>query len=435
MSFPPDFVWGAATASYQIEGAVTEDGRGESIWDRFSHTPGKVRGGDTGDVACDHYHRVREDVRLIANLGVDAYRFSIAWPRVVPDGIGEVNHAGLDFYDQLTDELLEQGIQPWPTLYHWDLPQALEERGGWRNRVTAEAFLDYATAVTDRLGDRIPRFMTLNEPWCSAILGHLTGEHAPGLQTVEDALAASHHLLLGHGLVAQHLHAAGLQAGYVVNQEVKIPASDHPAGVRLARLEDQRMSGWFLDPVVGRGYPQEAVAEYGWDEAQVRAGDMDVIAEPIDFLGLNYYTSTVVADTSVDVDGRRLPEREVTDMGWPVVPDGLETLLRRLTDDYGLDHIYVTENGAAYPDLAGPDGTVDDQDRISYLERHFASAERAIAAGANLRGYFVWSLMDNFEWAFGYSKRFGLVHVDYTSGTRTPKASYRWMAERLSGER
>lgn len=435
MSFPPDFVWGVATASYQIEGAATEDGRGESIWDRFSHTPGNVYGGDTGDVACDHYHRMREDVRLIADLGVDAYRFSIAWPRVVPDGTGEVNHAGLDFYDHLTDELLEHGIQPWPTLYHWDLPQALEERGGWRNRVTAEAFLDYSTAVTDRLGDRIPRFMTLNEPWCSAILGHLTGEHAPGLQSVEDALAASHHLLLGHGLVAQHLHADGLQAGYVVNQEVKIPASDHPADVRLASLEDQKMSGWFLDPVVGRGYPEEAVADYRWDEAQVRAGDMDVIAEPIDFVGLNYYTSAVVSDPSVDVRGRRIAEREVTDMGWPVVPDGLGTLLLRMSNDYGLDHIYVTENGAAYPDVPGPDGTVDDQDRISYLDRHFATAERAISAGANLRGYFVWSLMDNFEWAFGYSKRFGLVHVDYTGGARTPKASYRWMAQRLAGER
>lgn len=433
MPFPPDFLWGVATASYQIEGAVAEAGRGESIWDRFSHTPGKVLGGDTGDVACDHYHRMREDVRMIANLGAGAYRFSIAWPRVMPSGIGEVNHAGLDFYDQLTDELLEHGIQPWPTLYHWDLPQALEERGGWRNRVTAEAFLDYASAVTDRLGDRIPRFMTLNEPWCSAILGHLTGAHAPGLRDVDSALAAAHHLLLGHGLVAQHLHAVGLQVGYVINQEVKIPASDHPADVRRARIEDQKLNGWFLDPVVGRGYPEEALADYGWDEAPVHPGDLDVIAEPLDFVGLNYYTSTVVADPNTDVGDRLVDSEEVTDMGWPVAPDGLETLLLRLSHDYGFDQIYVTENGAAYPDLPGPDGTVDDRDRISYLDRHFASAERAIAAGAGLRGYFVWSLMDNFEWAFGYSKRFGLVHVDYPSGTRTPKASYRWMRERLSG--
>ena len=435
MPFPSDFLWGVATASYQIEGAVHEGGRGESIWDRFSHTPGQVLGGDTGDVACDHFHRMRQDVGLIADLGVDAYRFSIAWPRVVPDGTGEVNHRGLDFYDHLTDELLEQGIQPWPTLYHWDLPQALEDRGGWRNRVTAEAFLDYAAAVIDRLGDRIPQFVTLNEPWCSAILGHLTGEHAPGMRDVDATLAAAHHLLLGHGLVAQHLHAEGLRAGYVVNQEVKIAASDHPADVRLARLEDQKMSGWFLDPVVGRGYPSEALAHYGWDESPVRPGDLDVIAEPLDFIGLNYYTSTVVSDPGVDVHDRLSAEAEVTDMGWPVVPGGLETLLLRLSVDYGFDQIYVTENGAAYPDVVGPDGMVDDHDRISYLSRHFAAAERAVAAGANLRGYFVWSLMDNFEWAYGYSKRFGLVHVDYDTQARTPKASYRWMAERLADGR
>jgi beta-glucosidase len=432
MQFPAGFVWGVATASYQIEGAYDADGRGESIWDRFSKTPGKVAGGDTGDVACDHYHRMAEDVGLIADLGVDAYRFSIAWPRVIPDGTGAVNHRGLDFYDQLVDSLLEAGIVPFPTLYHWDLPQALEDRGGWRSRVTAEAFLDYATAVTDRLGDRVGRFTTLNEPWVSAILGHVTGEHAPGLTDLEAALAAGHHLMLGHGLVAQHLHSVGLEVGYVVNQEAKIPASEHPADIGAARLADQKMSGWFVDPVAGRGYPDEAVADYGWDERPVLPGDLDVIAEPVDFLGLNYYTSSVVAAVDVadeERGDRRHDPDEVTDMGWPVVPEGLTLQLRRLADDYGFSEIYVTENGAAYADHLGRDGTVEDRDRISYLSRHFAAAADALEAGVPLRGYFVWSLMDNFEWAWGYSKRFGLVHVDYDTQRRTPKASYRWMQD------
>ncbi|HVR32666.1 MAG TPA: GH1 family beta-glucosidase [Acidimicrobiia bacterium] len=431
MRVPEDFIWGVATASYQIEGAHDVDGRGESIWDRFSKTPGKVHGDDTGDVACDHYHRMAEDVALIANLGVDAYRFSIAWPRVVPDGTGEVNHRGLDFYDQLVDELLESGIIPFPTLYHWDLPQALEDRGGWRSRVTAEAFLDYATAVTDRLGDRVTRFTTLNEPWCSAILGHLTGEHAPGLQDSSAALAAAHHLMLGHGLVAQHLHSDGLEAGYVVNQNTMIPASDHPGDVAAARLADQLMSGWFLDPVVGRGYPPEAAAHYGWDEAPLLPGDLDIISEPLDFIGLNYYSADVIADPTVsDAERgfRRSATEEVTDMGWPVVASGLTVQLRRLAEEYAMPAIYVTENGAAYRDVKADDGTVDDPDRISYLRRHFEAAADAIAAGVPLRGYFVWSLMDNFEWAFGYSKRFGLVHVDYATLVRTPKASYRWFS-------
>ena len=436
MSFPGDFIWGVATAAYQIEGAFAEDGRGESIWDRFSKTPGNVQGGDTGDVACDHYHRMPADVRLMADLGVDAYRFSIAWPRVVPDGIGEVNHAGLDFYDHLVDELLDVGIAPYPTLYHWDLPQALEDRGGWRSRVTAEAFLDYATAVTDRLGDRIDRFMTLNEPWCSAILGHLEAEHAPGLRDVGVALTAAHHLMLGHGLVAQQPHADGLEVGYVVNQNTMLPASEHPADVAAARLADQKMSGWFLDPVVGRGYPEEAVRDYGWDESPLRTGDLETIAEPLDFLGLNYYTTSVIAAEAIDDvarGGRRHAPGEVTDMGWPVAPDGLTTQLRRLADDYGFEKIYVTENGAAYPDRVRADGTVDDADRISYLSRHFRAALDAIESGVPLRGYFVWSLMDSFEWAFGYSRRFGLIHVDYETLERTPKASYRWFRELIGG--
>ncbi|HSJ28082.1 MAG TPA: GH1 family beta-glucosidase [Acidimicrobiia bacterium] len=434
MDFPSDFVWGVATSAYQIEGAVDVDGRGESIWDRFAHTPGSVKFGHTGDVACDHYRRMADDVRLVAGLGVAAYRFSIAWPRVVPDGIGEVNHRGLDFYDHLVDELLDAGIEPFPTLYHWDLPQILEDRGCWRSGVTAEAFLDYAVAVTQRLGDRVSSFTTLNEPWCSAILGHLTGEHAPGMQDQEAALAAGHHLLLAHGLVAQHLHAAGLRAGYVINQNTMIPASDHPADIRAARLEDQKMSGWFLDPVAGRGYPEDALRDYGWDLAVVWPGDLEVISEPIDFLGLNYYTSTVVADPDTPDsarDMRRVDPDEVTSMGWPVAPEGLTVQLVRLAEDYGYEEIYVTENGAAYPDTVGPGG-VDDQDRISFLQRHFDAASAAMQAGVPLRGYFVWSLMDNFEWAWGYTERFGLVHVDFETLVRTPKASYHWMRGLLS---
>ncbi len=438
MHVPADFTWGVATASYQIEGAHDREGRGESIWDRFSRTPGRVVGGDTGDVACDHYHRMPDDVRLLAELGVDAYRFSIAWPRIVPDGTGVVNHRGLDFYDQLVEELLEAGVTPFPTLYHWDLPQPLEDRGGWRNRVTAEAFLDYATAVTDRLGDRIERFTTLNEPWCSAILGHLTGEHAPGMQDLDAALAAGHHLMLAHGLVAQHLHAHGLEVGYVVNQNTMFPASDHPDDVGAARLADQKMSGWFLDPVAGRGYPEEAVADYGWDEAPVLAGDLETIAEPLDFIGLNYYTASVVASPGLGDDdrrGRRLDPTEVTAMGWPVVPDGLAIQLRRLADDYGFGEIYVTENGAAYPDERDPGGGVDDRDRISYLDRHVRVALDTMQDGVPLRGYFVWSLLDNFEWAFGYSKRFGLVNVDYATQERTPKASYHWLQDVIRSSR
>jgi beta-glucosidase len=435
MQFPHEFTWGVATASYQIEGAFAEGGRGESIWDRFSKTPGKVLNGDTGDVACDHFHRVPEDVALIADLGVSAYRFSIAWPRVIPDGIGEVNHAGLDFYDQLVDELLEAGITPYPTLYHWDLPQRLEDRGGWRSRVAAEAFLDYATSVTERLGDRVRRFMTLNEPWCSAILGHQTGEHAPGMQDTQAALAAAHHLMLGHGLVAQHLHAEGLEVGYVVNQNTMIPASDDPRDVAAAGIADERMNGWFLDPVVGRGYPERAARVYGWDFSPVLAGDLEVIAEPLDFIGLNYYTASVIADPDVgDSTPRRRDADERTAMGWPVFPEGLTIQLRRLAEEYGFEQIYVTENGAAYPDPVGPEGTVEDSDRISYLDRHFQAAANAIAAGVPLAGYFVWSLMDNFEWAFGYSKRFGLVHVDYETLVRTPKASYRWFQALLASQ-
>lgn len=428
--YPDDFIWGVATASYQIEGAVSEDGRGESIWDRFSHTPGKVVHGDTGDVACDHYHRLDDDLDLIAWLGVDAYRFSIAWPRVMPNGTGDINHAGLDFYDRLVDGLLERGIQPFPTLYHWDLPQPLEDIGGWRARSVAGAFVGYTEAVVDRLGDRVDKWTTFNEPWCSAVLGHIVGEHAPGMQDVEAGLAAAHHLLLAHGMAVPVIRSVG-EAGIVLNMNHVVPASSHPADIEAAEIEDQQMSRWFLDPISGRGYPARAVEAYGWDEKPVIAGDLDLISRSVDFIGLNYYTTSIAESGDVedaDRPDRVAPPDEFTDMDWVVNPRGIVPLLNRL-DEYGFREIYITENGAAYADMPDESGFVDDRDRISFLRRHFDAVADAIASGVGVSGYFVWSLMDNFEWAFGYDKRFGIVRVDYETLQRIPKASAHWFRE------
>jgi beta-glucosidase len=436
-SFPKGFAWGVATASYQIEGAVGEDGRGESIWDRFSRTPGKILTGESGDVACDHYHRWPEDIELMSRLGVDAYRFSIAWPRIVPDGVGAVNLAGLDFYDRLVDGLLDAGITPYPTLYHWDLPQALEDDGGWLNRSTAEAFADYAEIVVDRLGDRVERWMTLNEPWCSSLLGYSAGHHAPGLTGQENGLTAAHHLLLAHGLAVPRIQGSGCRVGIVLNMDHMRPASSHPADHAAADLEDQKFGRWFLDPVSGRGYPTAAVVDYGWDMSMVRAGDLDVISAPLDHIGLNYYAIRNIRSGDVAESERMdvAPEpTEFTEMGWVVEPGGIIPLLRRL-DDYGYGEIYITESGAAYPDVPDDDGFVDDQDRISYLDRHFTAVAQVIDEGVGVKGYFVWSLMDNFEWGFGYSKRFGLVRVDYDTLERIPKASAKWFSEYIAATR
>ena len=432
--FPEGFVWGVATASYQIEGAANEDGRGESIWDRFSRTPGKVRGGHTGDIACDHYHRWREDIAIMSDIGVDAYRFSISWPRVIPDGTGAVNAKGLGFYDELVDGLLDAGITPFPTLYHWDLPQALEDQGGWLNRDTAYAFAEYAEVMLGRLGDRASHWMTLNEPWCSSVLGYAEGIHAPGAKGVQNVAPAAHHLLLGHGLAVPLIHDSGGDAGIVLNMDHKVPASAHPLDVVAADLADQKMGRWFLDPVSGNGYPDEAVADYGWDQAEIRSGDMETIATPIDQIGLNYYTTEIVGSSQVadrDRPGRVPDPTEFTDMGWPVEPGGIVPLLRRLRD-YGYTDIYVTENGAAYPDQPDQSGAVDDQDRVSYLERHFSAVADAIDDGVQVKGYFVWSLLDNFEWALGYDKRFGIVRVDYETLQRVPKASAHWYRDYIS---
>jgi beta-glucosidase len=428
-TFPEGFVWGAATASFQIEGATREDGRGESIWDRFCATPGKVANGDTGDPACDHYHRWRDDVALMRDLGLQAYRFSIAWPRIIPDGDGAVNQVGLDFYDRLVDELLAAGITPHVTLYHWDLPQTLQDRGGWPSRDTAHAFARYADVVARRLGDRVKHWITHNEPWCASWLSYWIGEHAPGLKN-GPALEAAHHLLLSHGLAAPAIRAAspGAEVGITLNFSPAHPATDSEQDRDAARRHDGFFNRWFADPLFRGAYPEDMVALYAGmgAAAPVREGDMATIAAPIDFLGVNYYNRAVIRH---DPEGQGLgygtlePEGEYTHMGWEVYPDALRELLVRLHRDYAPAKLYVTENGAAYPDELSADGAVHDAARTRYLERHFAAAHAAIAEGAPLEGYFVWSLMDNFEWAWGYSRRFGIVYVDYETQRRTLKDS------------
>ncbi|MFH9200867.1 GH1 family beta-glucosidase [Streptomyces anulatus] len=433
-ALPADFTWGVATAAYQIEGAVAEDGRSPSIWDTFSHTPGTIDGGDTGDVACDHYHRVPEDIGLIKQLGADAYRFSVAWPRVVPGGDGPVNKAGLDFYDRLVDGLLEAGVTPFATLYHWDLPQALQDRGGWTVRETSEHFAAYASHVVERLGDRVKDWATLNEPLCSAWIGHLEGRMAPGLTDLTAAVRASYHLHLGHGLAVRAIRAASSDArvGIVNNLSPIEPASTGEADLAAARRADGHINRWWLDPILGRGYPQDMVEEYGV-ELPVRPGDLEIIAAPLDWLGLNYYFRQVV---TADPDGTAphakqvsVPGARLTHMDWEVHAEGLEQLLLRLTGEYGVQRIYVTENGSAYEDVVAADGSVHDPERVRYLEEHLAACARAVDKGASLAGYFAWSLMDNFEWAYGYDKRFGLVHVDYATQRRTVKSSGRRYAE------
>ena len=436
---PADFVWGAATAAYQIEGAVDADGRTPSIWDTFSRVPGAIDNGDTGDVACDHYHRWPEDVALAKELGIGAYRFSISWPRVLPEGTGRVNPAGIGFYDRLVDGLLEAGIRPFVTVYHWDLPQVLQDRGGWPARDTAYAMAEYAGVLGDALGDRVKDWFTVNEPLCSAWLGYLEGRMAPGEQDIARAVPAAHHLLLGHGLSVQALRAAvpDVRVGAVVNLSPCEPASDDPADVAAARRADGHTNRWWLDPLHGRGYPADMVEVYGV-EPPVQPGDMELIATPTDHLGLNYYFRDVVAD---DPDGPPPRARAVgvpnavrTDMDWEVHPDGLYQLLTRLADEYSVPRVMVTESGSAWRDEV-VDGTVADLERADYLESHVAAAVRAVGRGVPLAGYFVWSLLDNFEWAYGYAKRFGLVHVDYDTQVRTMKDSGRRYAKLISEHR
>ncbi|MDM4720989.1 GH1 family beta-glucosidase [Micromonospora sp. WMMA1363] len=450
LRFPEHFVWGAATAAYQIEGAARDDGRGPSIWDTFSRTPGKVYRGHTGDVACDHYHRYAEDVALMAELGLRAYRFSVAWPRIQPDGTGPVNPRGLDFYDRLVDTLLDRNINPIVTLYHWDLPQTLADRGGWTNRETAEHFATYATAVHARLGDRVGVWTTLNEPWCSAYLGYGNGVHAPGVQDPAAAFTAVHHLLLAHGLAARALRAAGAETvGITLNTADVRPADpDSAADNAAVRLVDGLHNRIFLDPLLRAAYPEDVLDQVGRlvEPTYVRDGDEKLIAAPIDLLGVNYYAPTYVAGRPDGAGGGGAypgtdgaveflpPAGPLTDMGWMIEPAGLTRMLERLAADYPGVPLLVTENGAAFPDEASPEpaGEVVDTDRIAYLDGHLRAAHEAIARGVDLRGYLVWSLLDNFEWAEGYRKRFGIVHVDYLTQRRTPKASARWYQEVIS---
>ena len=429
MSFPASFTWGVATASYQIEGAVEEDGRGESIWDRFCATDGKVRNGNSGAIACDFYHRYRDDVALMSELGVSAFRLSIAWPRILPLGTGEVNTAGLDFYDRLVDELLAAGIKPFVTLYHWDLPQALEDRGGWPERETVDAFAEYVEAVAGRLGDRVEHWITHNEPKVAAWLGYGWGMHAPGRTSERDALAAAHHLLLSHGRAVEILRreSPGAQVGITLDVSPVYPASSDASDVEAARHFDGFHNRWFLDPVFRGSYPADLLEHFGASAPHVEHGDFDLISTPLDFMGVNYYRREVVAHS--ENGGARtvhMPDSDYTDMGWEVSPEGMYDLLVRLKDDYGPRAIYVTENGAAFGDLRAHDGSVSDPERQDYLDEHIKVIGRALGAGVPIAGYFVWSFLDNFEWAHGYSKRFGIVYVDYPTLARIPKSSFYW---------
>ncbi|MER7006795.1 GH1 family beta-glucosidase [Dactylosporangium sp. NPDC000555] len=448
LTFPSNFWWGAATAAYQIEGSVDADGRTPSIWDTFAAQPGRIDNGDTGATSTGHYLRYREDVRLMAELGLSAYRFSVAWPRIRPAGGAGVNEAGLDFYDRLVDELLAAGVRPVATLYHWDLPQELEDAGGWTSRETALRFGDYAATVAERLGDRVALWNTLNEPWCSAFLGYGTGGHAPGRRGHAGALTATHHLLLAHGLGVAALRAAGVagQVSVALNAGAVRPLTADPADIDAARRIDGLLNRIFFDPILRGAYPADTIEDTRevTDWHFVRPADLPAIAAPIDAVCVNYYQPDLVSaapqgrldhatpyPTAQAVRFHPTPG-PVTHMGWSVDPTGLRDLLLRIRRDYGDRPIYVTENGAAYEDSVGPDGGIDDPERIGYLRAHLAAVHEARTAGVDLRGYFVWSLLDNFEWAFGFSRRFGLIHVDYATLGRTVKASGRWYSQAIA---
>ncbi|MEV4483434.1 GH1 family beta-glucosidase [Micromonospora coxensis] len=425
--FPTGFRWGVSTSAYQIEGGADADGRGPSIWDTFAHTPGRIADGSTGDVACDHYHRHAEDVALMAGLGVSAYRFSLSWPRVQPGGAGPANPAGLDFYDRLVDDLLAAGIDPVATLFHWDLPQPLEDAGGWLHRDTAARFAEYADLVAARLGDRVKLWITLNEPFIHMSLGHGTGVHAPGRFLLFDAFPVAHHQLLAHGLAVSALRARSSSPVAIANNySPVVPQGDTDADRAAALAYDALHNRLFTDPLLGLGYPP------GIEPAGVRDGDLDVIAAPLDVLGVNYYNPTGIRAAEEDAP---LPFELVplegyprTAFDWPVVPDGLRDLLTGLKERYGdrLPPIQVTESGCAYDDAPDATGRVHDPERIAYLDGHLRAVHQAIDAGVDVTGYFVWSLLDNWEWAEGFTKRFGLVHVDFATQARTPKSSYAW---------
>jgi beta-glucosidase len=422
-----EFLWGVATSSYQIEGAANEDGRGQSIWDTFCKVPGKVANFDSGDIACDHYHRYKEDLDLMKWMGVKAYRFSVAWPRVIPNGFGKINEMGLDFYDRLIDSLLEREIAPWLTMYHWDLPEALQLRGGWNNREILEWFGAYAEVLTSRFGDRVKNWMTLNEPLCSAWLGHLYGDMAPGIKDLQTALNVSHNLLMSHGLACQVIRSNVSEAnvGIVINVTPAVPATDSQEDSNAAQLADGFDNRWFLDPVFGRTYPADVIDALE-ASPEIHSGDMKLIAQDLDFLGVNFYFRQTVA---ADQNSKPLPIRSVnrenvkrTAMNWEVHPQAFEEILLRISKEYSPKAIYITENGSAWNDEVINDEIFDDE-RIDYLARHLDAMKSARSQGAPILGYFAWSFLDNFEWAYGYEKRFGLIYVDYKTQKRAPKKS------------
>lgn len=451
--FPQGFVWGVATASYQIEGAVSADGRGISIWDTFSRQPGAVRNGDTGDVACDHYHRMDEDLDTMKTLGVGSYRFSVAWPRIQPDGKGPANQAGLEFYRRLVDGLLARSIEPTLTLYHWDLPRALEDHGGWQERDTTDRFAEYVDLVACALGADVKRWITLNEPWCSAWLGYGSGHHAPGIAETGAAVAASHHLLLAHGKGLSVLREVlpSAQVGITLNLGVHRPGTDNDLDVAAALRVDGNRNRMYLDPIFRSAYPTDVIEHYvGYSPgfSVVQDGDLEIISKPLDFLGVNYYTPATIMDETREVEARlmgyevplvqqfpdlraldvKTPGKDTTSMGWEVDASGLTELLVRVMREYTQLPLFVTENGAAFDDYVDPNGEILDGDRVAYLKAHIGAVQDAIRNGVTVRGYFVWSLLDNFEWALGYSRRFGIVWVDFPTGARLLKESFHWYA-------
>ena len=433
-----------ATSAFQIEGATDEDGRGESTWDRFCATPGKVLNGDTGAAACDHYHRFDDDLDLIASLGLDTYRFSIAWPRIVPDGGTAVNKRGVDFYRRLVEAMLERDLRPLATLYHWDLPQALEEAGGWRSRETALRFAEYAAVMFDALGDLVSDWVTQNEPWVTAVEGYAQGKKAPGLTDWPASLAAAHHLLLSHGLAVEAFRAVSPgegRIGITLNLAPMLAASDSDRDAAAAVRADGFHNRWYLDPVLRGAYPEDMLAFYGSrgvDFGFILDGDAETIGLPTDFLGVNYYSIGRIAEAGdanfLGLDFLR-PQGDVTAMGWEIAPDHFTHLLVRLRDDYDSPRILITENGAAFADQAVEQGRVDDRDRIDFLERHLTAVARAVDAGVDIEAYYLWSLLDNFEWESGYRPRFGIVHVDYETQRRTPKQSALWYRDFVARSR
>lgn len=434
ISFPDDFLWGTATSSYQIEGAWNEGGKGESIWDRFAHTPGKIKDGSTGDVACDHVYRFREDVALMSELGLKAYRFSISWPRILPQGKGPVNQEGLDFYSRLTDCLLEKGIRPLVTLYHWDLPQALEDLGGWANRDIASWFSDYAATVAERLGDRVELWATLNEPQVFGMLGYFIGEHAPGLIDPVKYLAVSHNINLAHGagVTAIRAQSSNARVGTVLQLPPVYPRSDSEEDRKAARIMDGFLNRWYAEPVLLGSYPADVLDLIDPELSPIRDGDLERIYQPLDFAGLNLYTrlfayhdpNIPLAEAMVDEE-HHIPGATYTSFGWEVFPKAIYESLMRFKNEWGDPPVYITENGMSNEDPI-VDGQVNDPERIDYLAAYLAQVRKAMDEGVKVRGYFLWSFMDNFEWAEGYTKQFGIVHVDFSTLVRTPKASARW---------